>query len=88
METNEKANPVAIGFLNAKAIALDSEGSFHPLHQFNRLYLCGFCAGFIYSFIKDGKSRKHANFGYAAKISFATSRINGVESKLVAGKSK
>jgi hypothetical protein len=41
---------------------------------------------YIYSFIEDSKSRKHANFGYAAKIRFATSIINGVESIWVTAK--
>lgn len=37
VETNEKVNPVAIGFLSTEAIVLGSEGGFYPLHQFNRL---------------------------------------------------
>lgn len=41
---------------------------------------------FIYSFIEHGKSRKHANFRYAAKIGFALKGINGVESNLAATK--
>jgi len=45
-----------------------------------------FLADFIYSVIENSKSRKHANFEHAAKILFATSRINGVDSKLVAAK--
>ena len=41
---------------------------------------------FIYSIIGYGKPRKHANFGYAAKIGFALKGINGVESNWVATK--
>lgn len=42
VESNEKVNPVAIGFLSTEAIALDSEGGFNPLNQFHWLHSCGF----------------------------------------------
>lgn len=86
VETNEKANPVAIGFLSTEAIALGSKGSLQPVHQLHRLRPCSFLTVYEYSFIKDGKSRKRANFGYAAKIRFASRIINGVESIWMASK--
>ena len=41
---------------------------------------------YMHSVIEDDKSRKHAKIVYAAKIRFATSIINGVESIWVAAK--
>lgn len=79
VETNEKANPVAIGFISTEAIALDSEGSFHLLHQFIGCTHAALVVVFKYRIVRYSKSRKHANFGYAAKICFATKGVNGVD---------
>lgn len=57
METNEKANPVAIGFLSTEAIAFDSEDSLHPLHQLHRLHHMWLSIVFIYTALLEMANR-------------------------------
>lgn len=39
VKSNEKANPVAIGFLSTEAIALDPQGRLDAFHQLHKRYL-------------------------------------------------
>lgn len=80
MEANEIGDPVAISFLGAKAIALNSGGSLHPLQQCHWLPLFIILMFLYIALVSVAHPCKHASLGYSAKIFFALKLINGVES--------